>query len=93
MLRIVVISAVAALAGACAPQESAPYAGLPVFGPAYPDAASSCRMVGENAVTNQYLDDHSRLLACSNAADGTKLGGRVVAKMGDTSLVSVPVRR
>lgn len=87
MLRLIGVCAVVSVLGACAPQPE-----LPVFGAPYPDADSSCRRVGENEVTNRYLDDASQLFACTNGADAERLGGRTVGTITGYQLVSVPNR-
>ena len=51
-----------ALLVSCAP-EPAPTA-LPLFGEGYRFKGDACQRVGEDAFTNQFLDDSADLVAC-----------------------------
>lgn len=65
-------------------------ASLPFVGDGYPSNGSPCRRVGESAATVDFLDDSADLVGCPSSKDAEALGGKVVATIGGTTLVSVP---
>lgn len=61
----------------------------------YRDPADPCRRVGENAFTNQFLDDDADLVGCPEGMENlgvfvTETGGVEVARTQGTILFSVP---
>lgn len=64
-------------------------ASLPFIGDGYPASGNPCRRVGESAATVDYLDDSADLVGCPSAEQAEALGGKVVATIGGTTLVSV----
>jgi hypothetical protein len=86
------------LLAACDPAP-APEAGptsLPLLG-GYRDAADPCVRVGEDAYTNQFLDDAADLVGCPEGMENmgvfvTDTGGREVARAAGYVLFSVPRR-
>lgn len=94
--------AVLVLLAACqagAPEDKPPRGlptSLPLIG-GYRSPGNSCRRVGEDAFTNQFLDDAADLVACPNgdvalSGLGPETGARVVATQDDWTLISVPRR-
>jgi len=77
-------------ANAAAGTASATPAALPFFGDGYPKAGAPCRRVGESAQTVDFLDDSADLVGCPSSKDAAALGGKTVATIGGTTLVSVP---
>jgi hypothetical protein len=65
-------------------------ASLVVVGTGFPKPGDPCRVIGENALTNDYLGDSSILVGCLTAANAAKIGGEVVATIDGVTLVSVP---
>lgn len=59
------------------------------IGDGYPSNGSPCRRVGESAATVDFLDDSADLVGCPSAKDAKDLGGKVVATIGGTTLISV----
>jgi hypothetical protein len=61
----------------------------------FPADGSVCQVIGENDLTNQFLDDSATLVGCPKSetgaiADRTAEGGRQVGEIGDWVLLSVP---
>ena len=61
----------------------------------YRDPADQCVRVGENEVTNQFLDDSADLVGCPVGYEGTgvfvtETGGVLVAQADGYELYSVP---
>ncbi len=83
---------------ACEPQpEPATQEPLPFFGNGYRFEGDACRRVGENAYTNQFLDDAADLVGCPEDLENlgvfvTDTGAVEVARSGGYVLYSVPVR-
>ena len=70
---------------------------LPFFGDGYRALGDPCRRIGENAYTNQFLDDSADLVGCPADMENlgvfvTETGGVLVATYGGTNLYSVPLR-
>ena len=63
---------------------------LPFLGEGYPNSGDPCRRVGESEATSNFLDDSADLVGCPTAEAAEVLGGKVVATIGGTTLVSVP---
>ena len=93
------IAAFLALA-ACTPEPETPPATqdpLPFFGNGYRFEGDACQRVGENAFTNQFLDDAADLVGCPDELENlgvfvTDTGAVEVARVDGTVLYSVPVR-
>ena len=87
-----------ALLTACAPPYTPPEdAGLVAVRP-YPGTDDVCQVIGENALTNPYLDDSALLVGCPSIETGALKdriaeGGVVVDKIGDWVLLSLPFSR
>lgn len=83
---------------ACAPMTAGdPAAELPFFGDGYRAEGDPCRRVGEDAFTNQFLDDAADLVGCPADMENlgvfvTETGAVLVATVGGTNLYSVPLR-
>lgn len=78
-----------------APSYSPPEASGLVALRAFPGPQDVCRVMGENALTADYLDDSATLIGCPEAeagaiADRRAAGARVVGAAGDWVLLSVP---
>ena len=61
----------------------------------FPAEGSPCQVIGENDLTNQFLDDSATLVGCPTAeaeaiAARTGEGGRQVGEIGEWVLFSVP---
>ncbi len=85
------------LAACAAPYTPPEDAGL-IAVRAYPGPADVCQVIGENDLTNQYLDDSSTLIGCPSIEAGAikdrvAEGGVVVDKQGDWVLLTVPLAR
>lgn len=65
---------------------------LPVFGNGYPKTGDACRNIGENPLTNNFLDDSAILVGCLNKEDAAKLGGKILKEIDGVTLVSVPTK-
>lgn len=70
---------------------------LPLFGDGYPEPGDTCRRVGEDDFTNQFLDDAADLVGCPADWDGldafvAETGAVLVAVVGDTNLYSITFR-
>lgn len=81
---------------ACDPPAPAAPA-LPFFGDGYRAEGDPCRRVGEDAFTNQFLDDAADLVGCPADMENlgvfvTETGAILVAQVGGTNLYSVPLR-
>ncbi|SFD12490.1 hypothetical protein [Tropicimonas isoalkanivorans] len=97
-MRPFLLIALAPLLLACEPGTSSEPAGepLPLMG-GYRDPADQCVRVGENAFTNQFLDDAADFVGCPEDYEGvgvfeTETGARLVAVEQEYRLYSVPVR-
>lgn len=61
----------------------------------YPGPDDVCQVIGENALTSEYLDDSATLIGCPKAepgaiADRKAEGATVLAELGEWLLLSVP---
>ena len=70
--------------------------GLPPVRP-YPEDGSPCYVIGENELTNKYLDDASLLVGCPRAmtpriATLEAEGASIVAFVERWALISLPLR-
>jgi hypothetical protein len=96
--RVATLTALGGLAlgaAACGPTTGS--GTLPLFGDGYPEAGDTCRRVGEDDFTNQFLDDAADLVGCPADWDGldafvADTGARLVAVVGDTNLYSITFR-
>ena len=84
-------------AAACTPVPAPAPEPLPIFGDGYRADGDQCRRVGENAFTNQFLDDAADLVACPEDMENLGVfaldtGGVEVARTQGFVLYSVPVR-
>ncbi len=89
----------ALLLSACAPQPKAsfspPEASGLEGGRHYPGDDAVCQVIGENALTQEYLDDSSTLIGCPRVqpgaiADRKAEGAYVLAEVGEWVLLSLP---
>ena len=69
---------------------------LPFFGDGFRAQGDPCRNVGENEITNPFLDDQAILVGCPAGMENigvfvTETGARAVAQVGDVMLYSVPM--
>lgn len=83
------------LLAACDPTPVTP--ALPFFGDGYRAEGDQCRRVGEDAFTNQFLDDAADLVGCPADMENlgvfiTETGAILVAQVGDVNLYTVPLR-
>lgn len=91
----VALAALAACAAPTAPSYGPPEAsGLVAVRP-FPGPEDVCQIIGENALTSDYLDDSSTLIGCPRAetgaiADRKAEGAQVLGEAGDWLLLSVP---
>lgn len=93
MIRHAALAAVV-LAGACDHLAAARPEPLPL-GAGFRDPADQCRVVGETAFTNQFLDDSSTLVGCPEDYEGTgvfmtETGATQVAEAQGYLLFTVP---
>lgn len=68
---------------------------LPFFGDGYRAEGDQCRAIGEDAYTNQFLDDSADLVGCSADYEGlgvfvTETGAVQVAEKDGYILYSIP---
>jgi len=92
-ITAIALGGLAALA-ACVPVST--QEPLPLFG-GYRDVADQCQRVGENAFTNQFLDDAADLVGCPVDYEGTgvfvtETGAVLVAVAQGYELYSVNIR-
>ena len=64
----------------------------------YPGPLDVCKVIGENDLTRNYLDDSATLVGCPVGENGAirdrqREGGQIVAQEGAWVLISVPDRR
>ncbi len=72
------------------PQATPPASSLVLFGNGYPTDGAPCRRVGESEATSQWLDHTGDLVGCPDATTASALGGKIVATIDGTTVVSVP---
>ncbi len=70
---------------------------LPFFGDGYPMPGDPCRRIGENAYTNQFLDDAADFVGCPEDMDTlnefvSPTGAIAVGRTQGTVLFTVPRR-
>ena len=63
----------------------------------YPNADDVCQVIGENSLTNPFLDDAAILIGCPKHESGAifarlREGGQVVAYARHWTLISIPAR-
>lgn len=63
----------------------------------YSNPDDVCQVIGENALTNAYLDDAAILIGCPKHEGGAiaarlREGGQIVAHAGVWTLISIPQR-
>lgn len=63
---------------------------LTPLGRAFPNANSPCKVLGENAITSNFLDDSATLVGCLTRADALRLRGQIVGTHQNIVMVSVP---
>lgn len=93
-MRPLLIIPVVALS-ACDPVPMAPTTDLPFFGDGYRADGDQCRRIGEDAFTNQFLDDMADLVGCPEDMENLGVfaidtGGVEVARKDGFVLYSVP---
>ena len=100
-IALATLAALAACATAPDPAEdtSAAYtppeaSGLKAVRP-YPTANDVCQVIGENDLTNEFLDDSATLIGCpyyetGAIADRRNEGAMMIGRIGDWTLLSVP---
>ena len=64
----------------------------------YPGPLDVCKVIGENDLTRNYLDDSATLVGCPAGENGAmrdrqREGGEIVAQEGAWVLISVPDQR
>lgn len=82
---------------ACQPVTPPAATTLPFFGDGYRAEGDQCRRLGEDAYTNQFLDDAADLVGCPEDMENLGVfaldtGGIEVARRDGFVLYSVPVR-
>jgi hypothetical protein len=87
--------ALAACAAAPAPTYSPPEASGLEAVRAFPGPDDVCQVIGENSLTNDYLDDSATLIGCPVAepgaiADRKAEGATELDRIGEWLLLSVP---
>ncbi len=95
MRRLIALTLISLLV-ACAPPPE-PVEPLPLFGSGYRFKGDACMRVGENAFTNQFLDDSADLVACPEDLENLGVfvidfNAREVARRDGYVLYSVPRR-
>ncbi len=69
---------------------------VPLFGDGYRSVGDPCRIAGESAYTNRFLDDAAHLVACPEAQDldafVAETGGQEVGRRDGFVLFSVSYR-
>lgn len=83
--------------GFALPPETATSEPLPFFGDGYRAPGDQCRRIGENAFTNQFLDDAADFVGCPEDMENLGVfvadtGAIAVGRTQGTVLFSVPVR-
>lgn len=63
---------------------------LVVIGDGYPASGGLCRRLGESAATANWLDASAILVGCPTQEAARMLGGKVVGKVGDITVISIP---
>lgn len=91
MIPLMLITLTACVTPGYAPPEDS---GLIAVRP-YPGPSDVCQVIGENDLTNPYLDDSAILVGCPSSetgaiADRQTEGGQIVDQIGDWVLLSVP---
>lgn len=79
------------------PPETVTSDPLPFFGDGYPAEGDMCRRIGEDAFTNQFLDDAADFVGCPEDMESlgvfvTETGAIPVGRTQGTVLFSVPRR-
>jgi hypothetical protein len=85
------------LLAACTTEPEPATTSLPLFGDGYRFSGDACLRVGEDAYTNQFLDDAADLVACPEDLENlgvfvTDTGAQEVARRDGYILYSVPIR-
>lgn len=83
------------LLAACAPEPITTPSSLPFFGDGYRFDGDACRRLGEDAYTNQFLDDSADLVGCPDDLENLGVfvidtGAQEVARRDGYVLYSVP---
>lgn len=97
-MRILVPLALLLSLAACAtsPQPEVPADTLPFFGEGYRYAGDPCRLIGENEMTVNWLDDAADLVGCPVGdvarSFAASTGARQIEVVGSTLVMSVPRR-
>ncbi|WP_298260687.1 hypothetical protein [uncultured Litoreibacter sp.] len=91
------LTATALALAACAPAPTSTSTTLPFFGGGYRADGDQCRRIGEDAFTNQFLDDAADLVGCPEGMENlgvfvTDTGATEVARKDGYVLYSVPTR-
>lgn len=95
-MRPILLTAMGTMLLACTPEAGNVAEPLPLMA-GYRDPADQCVRVGENAFTNQFLDDAADLVGCPEGYEGVgvfefETGAQLVAETQGYRLYSVPVR-